>query len=336
MAAKPKLKARKTVRKTVAYRKAHFHNIAHSPTLEQLLTKAKALVPIIHSRREATNSPATEFRFISDWGAMPSGGLYGRLSIVQKSKYPIALRDDLKAKTIPLKEFPPPKGHDYSPGLCHFIVVDNHVVMTQSTLLRSSSLEMHLAWLLRNQTKQLQQDQGISLSDEPQKATKERIRKAHVKSVMIGRPILDEALAATERGKTRDVFKANTSGPIVQLLREVIGMDGFDRLGLKDGVFESNLEVWIEIRYPKYSRSQTEKSMKLLDDLSLALRDVDEEDIKLSLSDGSVVRGRDLKVSGHVEVASTADDHGIQESDLYVQMAAALKDWIKQGTVAPN
>ena len=326
--------ATKMIKKTVTYRKAQFHNVPHGLTLEQLLSTARLKVPTISSRREATDPAASEFRFISDWGAAANAGIHGRLSIIQKSKFPVALLDDPTKQTLPLKEFYPPAGHDYSPGVSHFVVVNNHVAMTQSTLLRSSALEAHLAWLLRDQTKQLHSEQGLSLSDEPQKATKDRIRRSHVKSVMLGRPIFEASDKGAGDGKRREIFQADTKGPIAQLLQRFIGVENFDKLGLKEGVFESNLEVWIEIRYPKHSRSQTPKSIKLLDELSLALRDVDEEEIKLTLSDGSIVTGKQLKISSQVDVAT--DKHGLHEDDLYQKMRTCLKDWIKNGIVSAN
>jgi hypothetical protein len=207
--------------------------------------------------------------------------------------------------------------------------------MTQSPLLRSSSLEAHFAWLLRASTKLLQPDQGLTLSDEPQKATKDRIRKSHVKSLLFGRPVLENSPETGTKGSIRNVFRADSAGPIMSMLKSFVTSADYEKLGLQDGVFESNLEVWIEIRYPKYSRSQTAKSMKLLDDLSIALRDVDQDEVKLTLSDGSVVTGKELKVSGQVDVATDAEGEMI-ESELYAQMAACLRAWIKNGTVAPS
>ncbi|MGV3629159.1 MAG: hypothetical protein ACO1PN_15890 [Betaproteobacteria bacterium] len=328
--------AAKLIRKTVSHRKVEFHNAPAAPTLEQLLLTAKNALPTVHERREAIDAAGTELRFISDWGVQKGGGVFGRLSTVQKGKFPVALRDDASAKTIPLTAFKPPAGQDYCPGVCHFLVVENHVVMSQSLLLRTAALEAHLAWLFRNPTKLLQADQGIALSDEPQKATKERIRRSHVKSVMLGRPILEATSVVGKGQNQRTTFKADVKGPVFQMLKDFLESKDLEKLNLADGVFDSNLEVWIEIRYPKHSRAQSGGAVKLLDELSLALRDVDSNDIKLSLLDGSVVTGKELKVSTVVEVELMGSGGQISESDLYVQMKEALRMWIKNGIISPN
>lgn len=325
----------KTLRKTVTYRKAVFHNTTGTSTLEQLLSNAAQRAVTIHDRREATDSTGAELRFISDWGNLPKTGFFGRLSIVQKNKSPASLLNDSTQKTIPIQKFSPPKGHDYAPGILNFLVQNNHVVMTQSLLMRSSALEAHFAWLLRDTTKLLKPDQGISLSDEPQKATRERIRKSHVKSVMVGRPVLENSPETTLSGTTTNFFKADADSGIVAMLKSFVSNEDFEKLGLEDGVFDSNLEVWIEIRYPKHSRSQSAKAIRLLDDLAISLRDVDQDDVKLTLSDGSVVTGKELKVSGFVDVASDVEGE-LDENDLYEQMTNCLRAWIKNGTVSPS
>lgn len=326
--------AKKTVRRAVSYRKASFHSYDEAPTLEELLGQLKVLRPKIHDRKEAMDAQGSELRYISHWKS-EHDGFYGRLSIVHKNRMPNALRDDSDAETIPLTEFAPPTGHDYAPSATHFLVVKNHVVMTQSTLLKTSSLEAHLAYLLRA-AGLLTTEQGLSLIDEPQKATKERVRKTHVKSVMLGRPVLESFVpeVAPPKGK-KTKFKAAAAGPIPAFIRDWLGQERFANLGLMEGVFSSNLEVWIEFRYPKHSRTQDKSSVKLLDDLSLALRDVDGEEVRLSLTDGSTVTGKELKISGFVEVEGKGKGPSFDENDLYIQMLDCLNLWIKNSIVTP-
>lgn len=326
----------KVVKKTISHRKVQFHNVKGTRTLERLLISAREQLSTVYSRRESTDTTGRELRFISDWGVQSGGGFFGRLSTVQKGKFPVALRDDAAAKTIPLTAFKPPAGEDYCPGVCHFFVLGNHVVMSQSLLLRTTALEAHLAWLFRNPTKVLEPDQGIALSDEPQKATKERVRRSHVKSVKLGRPVLESSVVLGEGADKRTAFRADTKGPMFQLIKEFIESKDLEKLNLSQGVFDSNLEVWIEIRYPKYSRAQSNSAVKLLDELSLALRDVDSEDIRIALKDGSVVTGRDLKVSTVVEIEQTGDGGQINEAELYREMKGALSTWITNGIVSPD
>jgi hypothetical protein len=115
------------------------------------------------------------------------------------------------------------------------------------------------------------------------------------------------------------------------MFRDWIDPGQFERLGLTDCLFDGNLEVWIEIRYPKRSREHPEDTVRLLDDLALALRDIDEDEAKLELADGTHVTGNQLKISGKIDVE--AKDGLLIEQDLYANMREWLEGLIRDGTI---
>ena len=107
----------------------------------------------------------------------------------------------------------------------------------------------------------------------------------------------------------------------------------FEKLGLED-VFDGNLEVWIEIRYPKRKRIRSEDSVKLMDALGIALRDIEGDQVSLELANGHKVSGNDLKISGTVD-AQLLNNKLPDEKQLLSAMIAWLTAQIENGVVDP-
>lgn len=321
--------------KTVYYRRARFSE-SMTRTAQQMVSDALSRLSHVRDRLEATDSQATEFRVIS---ASRSEGAFlcGRLTTFARGGFQLVVADDPNATNLPLAAIEPPSREgvqqQFATGILYFCIFQDHVAVVQSAGLKAGGFEQHLAWLLRDKTGILTPQQGVALSDEPQKATRERIRRAHVKRVMLGRPLLQDSVivpAESPNGKAQTRFKG--TGPLLELFRGWIDDKQFERLGLDEGVFDGNLEVWIEIRHPKRSRSHTEDSVRLLDDLALALRDVDEDQTRLELADGTRVMGDQLKISTKVSVP--VNDGLIDEASLYQEMRNWLEALIRDGAVS--
>lgn len=325
-----------TVRK-VYYRRAKF-NSRNVQNLQQLVAQALGAQSTIGARLESMGSMASEFRCVAGW---KTHGHYlcGHLVTFERGRFQTIIDDDPTAKTLKLSAIAPPKAgktqQQYSPGVLYFVLHKNHVVVMQATAIRATALEQHLLWLLRSKTQTISAQQGFGLSDEPQKATRERIRKSHVKSVMIGRPLMESTTREDARTHT-EVTAFKPEGAVLSFLKEMLDQNEFEKLGLEDSLFGGNLEVWIQIRHPKRARSKSADSVKLLDDISIALRDLDEDEARLRLNDGSLVTGKDLKVSGDVEVMISASKGMLDENDTYDQMISWLETQLKNGVVEPD
>lgn len=326
-----------TAVRKVYYRRARFSNQT-SQNLQQLVAHALGSQATISQRLESLGAMATEFRCVAGW-KVQKHYLCGHLVTFERGRFQTIIDDDPTAKTLKLSALPPPKSgktqQQFSPGVLYFILHKNHVVVMQTTGMRASALEQHLLWLLRSKTQTILATQGFGLSDEPQKATRERIRKSHVKNVMIGRPLMESVSLQEDSGKTA-VQKFKPEGAVLSFLREMLDENQFEKLGLEDSLFDGNLEVWIQIRHPKRIRSKPSDSVKLLDDISIALRDLEEDEARLLLNDGSVVTGKELKVSGDVEVVTSESKGMLDENDTYDQMIAWLETQLKNGVVTPD
>jgi len=334
---KPKVAKRK-----IYYRKCEFLS-EQKRTFQQLVSDALKRTSIVKDRSETIGAQAIEFRVIGRHKT-ESGFLCGQFVTFERGSYQTVIGDDPQAKELAVSAMSPPKinsiQHQFVPGVLFFAIYQNHVVVIQSAAVRTSIFEQHIGWLLRDKTGVLANDEGFVLKDEPQPATKSRIRKAHVKSVALGRPLMNETtLESHVPGDIAVKNKASKFQPdsaFLNLFKEFFkDSNQFEKLGLENATFDSNLEVWIEIRYPHRQRSRTEDSIRLLDNLGIALRDIDEDQARLKLNDGTVIRGKDLKISGEIEFS--VNDKGLpSEDEVFIEMIAWLGDQIRNGVIAPD
>lgn len=326
-----------TVVRKVYYRRVKF-NARTTQNLQQLVAQALGTQSTVGQRLEPIGAMANEFRCVAGW-RNKGHYLCGNLVTFERGKFQTIIDDDPNAKTLKLSAIAPPmtgkKQQQFSPGVLYFVMHKNHVVVMQAVSIRASALEQHLLWLLRSKTQTISTGQGFGLSDEPQKATRERIRKSHVKSVMIGRPLMESTVLQDANTHT-EVAKFKPEGAVLSFLKEMLDPKEFEKLGLEDSLFGGNLEVWIQIRHPKRLRSKSADSIKLLDDISIALRDLEEDEARLQLNDGSLVTGKDLKVSGDIEVSASSTKGMLDEDDAYDEMIAWLETQLKNGVIQPD
>ena len=320
-------------RKTLCYRQVRFTE-SMPRTLQQMLSEALGQLDLVRDRLEAVDPEASGYRVISSGRAI-RGFLCGRLTTFQRGGYQMVIADDPDAKELALSAMEAPdKGgvpHQFATGMLYFCIFQNHAVVVQSPSLRASAFERHLAWLLREKSAILTAEQGVALVDEPRQATRELIKKTHVRRVMIGRPLLESVIVPAGQESAHSQARFKGVGKLVRLVKDWIEPSQFETLGLEEGVFDGNLEVWIEIRYPKRSRSHSEDAVRLLDDLALALRDLDEDQATLELTDGTHVKGHELKISSHVEVKVSGGL--LEEGDLYSAMQEWIETLIRDGSI---
>jgi len=339
------MKVRKaTSSKAIGYRRCLI-NPKHGQTLQQLVSAALGKLQLANQRMEPLDSQSTEIRVIGNHKIIDKM-LCGFLSTYERGKSQAVITDDPQATSLSLGAIPPQpkksgKNQEYIPGVLFFAIFDNHVALIQNPSLRGSSLESHFAWLLKSKTSTLSATTSIVLSDDAQKATKDRIRKSHVKSISFGQPLMAEfnASKTTPLQHSTNIQQSETtrfrpSGPIFDLLKQYFDDQSFEKIGLNK-IFDGNLEVWIELRYPKFQRSHAEDTIKLMDNLGIGLRDIEGENVSLQLADGHKVSGSELKISGNIDVI--VNSNGLpDEGDVWNKMTGWLKSQIINGVVDPD
>lgn len=336
-----------TVSKATSYRRCTI-NPKQGQTLQQLVSAALVNLTKVDARLEPLDSEAKEFRVIGKHKVV-NGFLCGYLSTFTRGRSQPTITDEPTATALSLGAAPPPnpvkgaKQQQYIPGVVYFAIFGNHVAVIQNTTMRSVTLESHLNWLLKSKTSTLLPTTQFALSDQAQKATVERIKKSHVKNIALGQPLMADFVPTvdttgpiggqTSKSPKKD-HKFKPQGPMVELIKQFFETEDFEKLGL-DKVFDGNLEVWIEIRYPKRRRSNPEDAIKLMDNLGLALRDIEGDQVKLQLANGHTVSGHDLKVSGTIETLVLAN--GLPDEDqAWEKMTEWLGSQIKNGVVDPD
>lgn len=312
-------------KKTVHYRKARFSNTS-TQTLQRLVTDALRQQTLIRDRLEAIGAAPDEFRLISAFRET-TGFLCGRLVTFERGKYQTAIADNPEATTLSLSAVAPNVvdgiPHQFVPGVLYFCLIHNHIAVIQSPALRVTALEQHLLWLLRSKTAIMAPAEGFVLADEYRAAIPARIQASHVKSIMLGRPFMEHVTLNAPVVESHDIStRLQPTGPITDFVKSLVDPGHFERLNM-DSIFEGDLEVWIEIRYPKRARSNPQDAVALLDNLAIAMRDFDEDQVRLTLADGSIVKGNDLKISAHVNVS--ARDGVLDDDEVYLQ----LTDWLE-------
>ncbi|MDQ7745663.1 hypothetical protein [Hydrogenophaga pseudoflava] len=341
---------KKTTTRAILYRR-FTANPNPGQTLQQLMTAALKKFPKPGDRYEPLNAASSEIRCIAST-QITSNCLCGYLTTFERGAAQPVIADDPGASKLALNALAPPKAkagkpqEQFIPGVLFFAVFNNHVAVVQSMSMRATALETHLNWLLKSKTSLLPATTPFALSDEAQKATKAKIKKSHVRAISIGQPLMttvveDAPTAKAEapqpsgrKSSQKKVTRFRPHGPMLDVLKTIFeNEEDFAKLGLHD-VYEGNLEVWVQIRYPKRIRSRPEDSVKLMDTLGLALRDIEGDQVSLELSDGNKVEGKELKISGSVEVAVL--QHNLpDESKLYESMVNWLTTQIQNGTVDP-
>lgn len=339
--------ALKNTTKSVTYRRCVI-SPAPGRTLQQLLGAALVTRPKPADRYEPINAQSTELRFIG-LQYVEKGCLCGYLTSFERGAAQPVVADDPAAASLRLSALAPPPAvngapqEQYIPGILYFVVYKDHVAVVQSPSMRSSALETHINWLLKSRTSELPATSTFALSNEAQKATKQKIQNSHVKAISLGQPLMAEVIippgervhpdgSKSVRKKEEKRFKPE--GALLDYIQTLFqDQSAFEKLGFSE-IFDGNLEVWLQIRYPKRKRSKPEDTMKLMDTLGVALRDIEGDQVCLELANGHKVTGQELKISGTVDAA--IQGHNLpDERQLLSEMIAWLTAQINNGVVDP-
>ena len=212
----------------------------------------------------------------------------------------------------------------------YFGIKENHVVLLQSSSLRSRHMEAYLMWLLRD-CDVLSEEDGVFLNDFIPKITQSKIKKSHVKKVRIGSPMKSEPVhvASREVEKVKNI-RYRPTGRAFDILATLLGDEWAKKLSLKEALDESRINVQVEVSY-KYKT--TEKSQRFLDDIAASFRHMDEDDVIIDLKEHGRIKGKELKLSQDISVRT----HGgiVDESDLYPRMHKWLVDCLDQKLIDP-
>ena len=330
--------------RTVSYRRCLIQPKS-SQTLQQLMSSALQNLAVAEDRTEPLDAQSTAVRVVGR-STEVNKVLCGYLSTWERGRSQAVITDNPKAASLSVGAVAPTQAksglrNEFIPGVLYFAVLNNHVAFVQNASIRGASLESHIAWLLKSKASLLPTTCSIVLSDEAKLATKQRIRESHVKSIGFGQTLMGQVavpLSSKSSALAQDAPKESRrfkpQGPVAQFFRDLLSPSEYERLGLNK-IYDGDLDIWIEVRFPKRERSHAENTIKLMDNLAIGLRDIEGDQVSLLLENGHRVSGSDLKVAGSVSVQANVNGSP-DEDDMWIELSAWLYDQIKNGVVDPD
>lgn len=314
--------ARETITKHMYCKRVMFLKPNDKQSLQAKLSEAFAKLIKVGARKEVLGNDSSYVRAVI-YHRSYANMLFGILASYERGTHQLTVADDDDAEMLTVDQVAPPKNDDnkrqeFLEGVCYFCISKNHVVLMPSRALGAKPLEHHANWILAK-AGVLAKDNRVGLSDQITQATSERIRASHVKEVEIGAPLLDSSEHEVKpEVKGHRVAAREYGGFGIDILRKVLGDDRVNKMRLADAV-DGNIEVTLKIRY---KRSTTEKAHKFLDNIALAVRNLDEDEVKLKLAGGGIVKGSELKLSTPVSIQAR---DGIPNPD---EVFGKMREWL--------
>lgn len=352
--------------KVIQYKRAVIPNC--TATLQQIIDSIiseNGTAHMVGARREQINPTDSNsgFRMVNRSSTFKTV-LFGQLILFEqgKSQTLMTIADDVNyydinaitSKQIKLAEDEAKSEgekekitREFVDSILYFGIRDNHVMIVQSSSLRTKDIENHLNWLIHSFGNIFNGDNFLVLQDKPTEDTIKKMHESPVKKINLGSvPIknsdsndavtlknisdpleLPRAIKTpVEKVKKIKFMPAGKGGDI---MKAAFGEGWFNNLQLEDSLDESNLQVNLEITY---FRKTNKDGQRVLDTLATSLRNLDDEDISINLQGGGVIKGSDLKLSGKVNVQY--NNGLIDENDLYLQMHKWLASKVQTGEVS--
>ncbi len=314
--------ARESISKRVYCKRAVYLDIKGKPLLQADLTEALLKLRKIGNRKEILGEDGQYVRAII-YHRKYAGMLFGILASYEIGTYHLTLADDDNAEMLTVEQVAPQnndanKRQEFIEGVCYFGISNNHIVIAPSRSLGAKPMEEYTNWILE-QTDLINENNRVCFSDLVAKVTRERIKSSHVKQVEIGTPLFDfsQSQSLVER---QSVANIEYGGFGMKILRQILSADQLNSMHLVDAL-DGNIEVTLKIRY---KRTTTEKAHNVLDNIALAVRNLDEDEVKLTLDGGGTVKGSELKLSTLLNIQAR---NGIPNPD---DLFEKMRDWLIQ------
>lgn len=320
------------ISKPVVYKRVEFFDKKKSPSLKSLLELALKKHSTVGDRKvNVGDADAPMFHVIGASKSEKDGFVFGMLMAYSPGADPLFLVDDANAENITLEKLKAPdtdegKRRELLESVMFFGVIRNHLVLMQSHALKAIQFERYLTWFLRH-SNQLADNNYLSLLDTPTQSVKERIEQGNgVRSIKLGSEVLPltamqnpppAAVSATKSVTVISAPKNGTWGPL-EAVKKLMDPSQIAKIDF-DQLTGSNIEMTVTLRYKK---STSAGGHKLMDTLGSVFRNTDEVETELELTDGSTIKGSDLKLHGHVRVSS----YGGQLSESEVN--EVLRQWL--------
>jgi hypothetical protein len=315
---------RSSVTKRVYCKQAVFLDSKDKPQLQNKVSEALSKLKKVGARKETIGDDNHYVRAVI-YHRSYANMLFGILASYDRGTHQLTVADDDEAEMLTVDQVAPPKNEndkrqEFLEGVCYFGISNNHIVLVPSRALGVKPMEHHINWILE-QAGLIGNNNHVCLSDQITQVTKERIRASHVKEIEIGAPFINAQEHEIQHdAKEHRVAAFEYTGLGMDVLRKVLGTDKVNNMRLADAI-DGNIEVTLKIRY---KRTTTDKAHKLLDNIALAVRNLDEDEVKLTLASGGTVKGNELKLFAPISIQA---QDGIPNPD---ELFEKMRNWLIQ------
>lgn len=335
-------------RKRFLYKEAKFITEIGDPnvTLESLLTSAVAKLKKASARMKKVADDA-DVRFLNYHMHHSTGegqGIFGCEFLgYEHGADQSIINLDPDAEEIDVNAIPAGPDREFLSGAVYFAVKGNHVVLFQSSALRTQELESYLNWLLREAAAVIDKENALLLADNVSDQDKANLKG--VKGIRIKAPVTmtSEVKKPAETSMNRvkrtriapqtesQSITVHPTGKAWQAFKEFFG----DALTLPNRFTVNDLakipELQVELLL-HFKGHHDEDAGDFLDGLATQMRHVsDEFDYTVEAKHGSCTRDQ-MKLFKEFSVAWTAKGRPKVE-DLFPKMAKWLASLISDGRV---
>lgn len=321
----------KRITKAVIYKRVEFFDKKRGENLKTLLDAAlRTHSTVGQRRRNVGDADVPMWQLIGASTSEKDGFVFGMLMTYSPGTDPLFLVEDENAENITLEKLKAPdtdegKRRELLESVLFFGAIRNHLVLMQSQSLKAVQFEQYLTWFLRH-SEVMAADNYLSLIDTPTQAIQDRVRDGNgVREIRLGGEVLPmpsvrvRAPAASPRTKSMTVTSDDSEAwGALEAMKKLMRPSDIAKIDF-DKLAGSNIEMTVTLRYKS---STTDDGHKLMDSLGAVFRNTEEVATEIELTDGSTIKGSDLKLHGTVRVSS----YDGQLSDSEVN--EALRQWL--------
>jgi hypothetical protein len=338
--------------KTLHYRYAEIKGYSGSLTLGDMLNKALTSLFLVKNRYQVVNEDSHD--------PEEDGFLKSKLFINNKAtRWNIVFGDlmrysdgtnkstvtiDDKAEHLEVESIVPPKSdegkrREFLDSILYFGAFKNHIAIVQSAVLRTSELERHINWLLK-EAKVLVENEHVLLTTKIPELAQKKLEKSDTKVLKIGAPLIDSVEGMPIKDLQEkysedhhfDAKKINVKpkGLGLNWLLNAFGdMEKLKEHGIteemlaEDALGGSSINVALEI---SYSRTVSKKSQNIINIVSTAMRHSHPDDIAIDYGKVGRLVGRELVL--HKKLNLRYVDGVLDAEDLYPKVRTWLIDQI--------
>lgn len=323
--------AKENKRKLFHYRKATFLKPIGA-TLQALVEEALSKCTPVSERFEkiGEGEDSEAWRRFINTHRTALGMEFGNLVLYSPDQNRHIIAVDESADELNIEQIAPPSSDDgkvrqFLESILYYGVKDNHVILLQSIALKARDLEMYLNWILRK-VGVIDEQNAVFLNNFVPPLTQERLENAEVKSVRIGTPLVDMSAQVDRPTITTEErsLRFRQWGEGVDILKSFMA-ERMKGISWEDIQAAPDIEVFVEVTY---RRQADDRSRRLLNRLTTAMRHVGDDDLRIELKNGGVMVGSELQVKGFRQIATY--NGLVDASDVFQSMQAWLLEILDQ------